>query len=113
MVEDETSAGTLLGGRLAYRQLRAGHRSGFEPVLMAAFCPARPGVRVLELGTGAGRRCCACAPGWAGSPVSGLSVTPPSPPWPRRISPAMAFTISLACRRMPPACPSQARHSSM
>lgn len=54
MVEDETSAGTLLGGRLAYRQLRAGHRSGFEPVLMAAFCPARPGARVLELGTGAG-----------------------------------------------------------
>ena len=31
-----------------------GHRSGLEPVLMAAWVPARPGQRVLEGGAGAG-----------------------------------------------------------
>ena len=49
-----TSEGTLLGGRVAYRQFRTGHRSGFEPVLLAAAIPARSGERVLEAGTGAG-----------------------------------------------------------
>ena len=51
---DEISTGGLLGGGLVYRQLRGGHRSGFEPVLLAATVPARPGERVLEAGTGAG-----------------------------------------------------------
>lgn len=46
--------GTLLGGRVKYWQFKAGHRTGFEPVLLAACVPARPGERVLELGTGAG-----------------------------------------------------------
>jgi len=46
--------GTLLDGRLRYRQFKAGHRSGFEPVLLAATVPARAGERVLESGTGAG-----------------------------------------------------------
>ncbi len=51
---DTESAGTLLGGRVAYRQMLRGHRSGLEPVLLAALVPARPGQRVLEGGTGAG-----------------------------------------------------------
>lgn len=51
---DEISTGGLLGGRLIYRQLRGGHRSGFEPVLLAASIPARAGELVLEAGTGAG-----------------------------------------------------------
>jgi tRNA1Val (adenine37-N6)-methyltransferase len=46
--------GTLLGGRLSHRQLRDGHRTGIEPVLLAAAVPARPGERVLEAGTGSG-----------------------------------------------------------
>lgn len=54
MTENQTSEGTLLGGRVAYRQLRHGHRSGFEPVLMAALVPARQNQTVLEIGTGAG-----------------------------------------------------------
>lgn len=53
-MENETSQGTLLGGRVAYRQLRQGHRSGFEPVLMAALVAPRPHQMVLEVGTGAG-----------------------------------------------------------
>lgn len=48
------SMGGLLNGRLVYRQFSQGHRSGFEPVLMAAFVPARAGDTVLEAGTGAG-----------------------------------------------------------
>lgn len=54
MTENEISHGTLLGGKLTYSQLRHGHRSGFEPVLMAALVAARPQETVLEAGTGAG-----------------------------------------------------------
>lgn len=51
---EETTLGGLFGGRIGYRQLRSGHRTGFEPVLLAASVPARAGERVLEAGTGAG-----------------------------------------------------------
>jgi len=50
----DTSAGWLLGGKVRYRQPRQGFRSGIEPVLLAAWVPARPGEPVLEAGTGAG-----------------------------------------------------------
>ena len=46
--------GTLLGGRVRHLQLRGGHRTGIEPVLLAASVPARPGARVIEGGTGSG-----------------------------------------------------------
>lgn len=65
----ETSDGTLLGGRISYRQLQTGHRSGFEPVLLAATVAAKPGARVLDAGAGAGAALlCLCArlPGVAG-----------------------------------------------
>lgn len=45
---------TLLGGRVRYAQPESGHRSGLEPVLLAAATPARPGETVLEAGSGAG-----------------------------------------------------------
>ncbi len=45
---------SLLGGRVRYAQPEAGHRSGLEPVLLAAATPARPGALVLEAGSGAG-----------------------------------------------------------
>lgn len=48
------SDGTLLGGRIAYRQFRVGYRTGIEPVLLAASVPAAPGEQVLEAGCGAG-----------------------------------------------------------
>ncbi|MBW4034769.1 MAG: SAM-dependent methyltransferase [Proteobacteria bacterium] len=48
------TAGTLLGGKLHYRQTARGHRSGLEPVLLAAMIPARAGQHVIEAGTGAG-----------------------------------------------------------
>lgn len=46
--------GTLLGGRVIYRQPATGHRSGIEPVLLAASVMARQGAHVLEGGSGAG-----------------------------------------------------------
>ncbi len=49
-----TTEGTLLGGRVHHAQPRDGHRTGLEPVLLAASIPARPGQLVLEGGTGAG-----------------------------------------------------------
>ena len=50
----DLTSGTLLGGRVIYRQPRVGYRTGIEPVLLAASIPARPGERMLEAGTGAG-----------------------------------------------------------
>jgi tRNA1(Val) A37 N6-methylase TrmN6 len=46
--------GSLLDGRVRHDQFRGGHRTGLEPVLLAASVPARPGERVLEGGTGSG-----------------------------------------------------------
>ena len=50
----DTTAGTLLGGKVSYVQPAAGYRTGLEPVLLAAAIPALPGERVLEAGLGAG-----------------------------------------------------------
>ncbi|WP_370636749.1 tRNA1(Val) (adenine(37)-N6)-methyltransferase [Komagataeibacter sp. FNDCF1] len=51
---DPVTTGTLLGGKVIYRQFPTGNRTGLEPVLMAAFVPARPGQVVAEGGCGAG-----------------------------------------------------------
>lgn len=59
----------LLDGRISYRQPAAGHRTGIEPILLAAAIPAKPGQSVLEAGTGAGAALLALAwrvPGIAG-----------------------------------------------
>ncbi len=50
----DVTEGSLLGGRVRYRQWRSGYRTGIEPVLLAAAVPARAGERVVEAGTGAG-----------------------------------------------------------
>jgi len=68
----ETTAGSLLGGKVCYRQPREGFRSGIEPVLLAAAVPARAGEKALEAGTGAGAGLLCLAarvPGIAGTGV--------------------------------------------
>ena len=50
----QTTAGTLLNGRIAYAQPQTGYRTGIEPVLLAASVTARAGDTVMEAGTGAG-----------------------------------------------------------
>jgi tRNA1(Val) A37 N6-methylase TrmN6 len=44
----------LLGGRVRIAQPADGYRAAIDPVLLAAFAPARAGERVLDLGAGAG-----------------------------------------------------------
>ena len=51
---DELTEDALLGGRVHLVQPRRGFRAAIDPVLLAAFVPARPGQRVLELGCGSG-----------------------------------------------------------
>ncbi|MFL1461907.1 tRNA1(Val) (adenine(37)-N6)-methyltransferase [Roseococcus sp. DSY-14] len=52
-MDEETEDG-LLGGAVRLRQPRRGFRAALDPVLLAAFVPARPGEAVLELGCGSG-----------------------------------------------------------
>jgi tRNA1(Val) A37 N6-methylase TrmN6 len=50
----DTSEDGLLGGRVRLLQPRRGYRVAVDPVLLAAAVDARPGQRVLDLGSGAG-----------------------------------------------------------
>jgi len=68
--------GTLLDGQVRYRQFAEGHRSGFEPVLLAAAVPARAGQTVLEAGTGAGAALLCLAHRVAGLGGLGLEIDP-------------------------------------
>jgi tRNA1(Val) A37 N6-methylase TrmN6 len=70
------SGGTLLGGRVVHVQAAGGHRSGIEPVLLAAFVPARPGERVLEFGSGAGAGLLCLAARVAGARGVGVEIDP-------------------------------------
>ncbi len=71
-----TTEGTLLGGRLVYRQPAEGFRTGVEPVLLAASVPARPGERVLEAGTGAGAGLLCLADRVKGLAGTGVEIDP-------------------------------------
>src|SRR5437764_9103363 len=56
-MRDRTAESTLdavLGGRLALRQPRHGHRVGHDAILLAAATDARPGERALDLFAGVG-----------------------------------------------------------
>ena len=53
-VFDDLTEDALLGGRIRLIQPRDGFRAAIDPVLLAAFVPARAGEAVLELGCGTG-----------------------------------------------------------
>ncbi len=72
----EVTEGTLLGGMVRYRQFAAGHRSGFEPVLLAAAVTARAGDAVLDCGTGAGAALLCLGHRVAGVAGVGLEIDP-------------------------------------
>lgn len=50
----EISEDRLLGGRVRFLQPVTGYRAAIDPVLLAAMAPAAPGMKVLDLGCGAG-----------------------------------------------------------
>ncbi|MEI6556858.1 MAG: methyltransferase [Rhodospirillaceae bacterium] len=67
----------LLGGRLLLRQPRRGYRVAIDAVLLAAAVAARPGERVLELGTGVGAAALCLAARLPGVAVVGLELQGP------------------------------------
>lgn len=50
----ELTDDAFLGGKVMLRQPAKGYRAATDPVLLAAACPAQPGDRVLDVGSGAG-----------------------------------------------------------
>ena len=63
---------SLMGGKVIHCQRANGHRSGIEPVLLAASVPAKAGQRVLEAGTGSGAALLCLAARVAG--ISGVGI---------------------------------------
>lgn len=52
--DSDLTCNDFLGGKVAIYQPRKGYRAGIDPVLLAAFVPAKRGQSVLELGCGSG-----------------------------------------------------------
>lgn len=100
-----TTAGTLLGGRVTYAQLRTGHRTGIEPVLLAASVPARPGARVLEGGTGAGAALLCLAARVAGAGGTGVEADPALAALARRNAKVNGLPVEVTCGRLPETLP--------
>jgi tRNA1(Val) A37 N6-methylase TrmN6 len=72
----DLSEDMVLGGTLRLRQPRRGHRVGHDAILLAAFCPARPGDRVIELGAGVGAAGLALAARVPGTAVTLIELDP-------------------------------------
>lgn len=66
----------FLGGRIRLWQPVAGYRAATDPVLLAAFTPARPRERVLELGLGTGAAALCLAARVPGLDLHGLELQP-------------------------------------
>jgi tRNA1Val (adenine37-N6)-methyltransferase len=74
--EAELTRDAFLDGRLRLWQPRRGYRAATDPVLLAAFVPARSGDRVLELGCGAGAAALCLAVRVPGLELHGLELHP-------------------------------------
>ena len=70
------SRDAMLGGRLQVWQPRTGYRAATDPVLLAAFVPARGAERVLDLGCGAGTAGLCLARRVPGIELHGLEIQP-------------------------------------
>lgn len=72
----ELSRDGFLGGRLQLWQPRRGYRAAIDPVLLAAFAPAEPGMRALDLGCGVGTAALCLATRQPGLELHGLEAQP-------------------------------------
>jgi tRNA1(Val) A37 N6-methylase TrmN6 len=70
----QTTEDAFLGGALNIPQTRGGSRAGLDAVFLAAACPAAPGERVLDAGTGSGIVALAVARRVAGVAVTGVEI---------------------------------------
>lgn len=73
---EDLSRDGFLGGKLRLWQPLRGYRAAIDPVLLAAFTPARVGESALELGCGAGVAVLCLAARVPGVRVSGLEIQP-------------------------------------
>lgn len=92
---EELTKDAFLDGRLRLWQPKAGYRAATDPVLLAAFVPARPGQRVLDLGCGVGTAALCLAARVPGLEIHGLEVQPAYAELARRNAAgnAMALTV--------------------
>lgn len=75
---DGLSEDLLLDGRVRLRQPRDGYRAAIDPVVLAAAVGARPGERVLDLGTGTGAAALCLMARVEDLAVVGLEIDPPT-----------------------------------
>jgi len=66
----------FLGGRIKITQPKSGYRAGMDAIMMAAAVPARPGQRLLELGSGVGTAALAVAARVPGCEIQGIEIDP-------------------------------------
>ena len=101
---DELSCDAFLDGRLRLWQPRRGYRAATDPVLLAAFVPARRGERVLELGCGAGVAALCLAARVPGLELHGLEIQAPYAALARRNAAEnrLALTVHEGDLRAPP-----------
>lgn len=72
----DVSEDAFLDGRLHLRQPRSGHRAGHDAILLAAATAARPGERVVDLGSGVGAAGLALAKRVAGIRLALIEIDP-------------------------------------
>jgi tRNA1(Val) A37 N6-methylase TrmN6 len=73
---EELTHDAFLNGRVHLWQPRTGYRAATDPVLLAAFVPAGPGSKVLELGCGVGTAALCLKARVPGLDVHGLELQP-------------------------------------
>jgi tRNA1(Val) A37 N6-methylase TrmN6 len=100
----ELSCDGFLGGRVRLWQPRRGYRAAIDPVLLAAFVPADPGMRALDIGCGAGAAALCLAARVPGLELHGLEAQPEyaALAWRNAAANGVALAVHEGDLRLPP-----------